>query len=304
MSLKVFLELVEIKAKTASVLPFLLGVCFSYYYYHSLNWANLLLFFIAMFLFNMSVDAWDNYNDYHNALDKEEYKQKTNIIGRENLSPREVLWLLLGMAGVATVLGVVLVLRTGWPLLLMGMFCFAVGILYSAGPRPLSSLPVGEFFSGFTMGGMIMLISIYINTYQEFSFDLSDLWRIALLALPNMLWISNLMLANNICDLAEDERNHRYTIVHYLGKKQALQVYTAKNILALVSLCLTPFIGLAPYTVLLIVLALPFFYRQNKLLWEKQVKTETFITAVKTLAVGSFLQVILYLLGILFNLIF
>ncbi len=67
MSLKVFLELVEIKAKTASVLPFLLGVCFSYYYYHSLNWANLLLFFIAMFLFNMSVDAWDNYNDYHNA---------------------------------------------------------------------------------------------------------------------------------------------------------------------------------------------------------------------------------------------
>ena len=79
MSLKVFLELVEIKAKTASVLPFLLGVCFSYYYYHSLNWANLLLFFIAMFLFNMSVDAWDNYNDYHNALDKEEYKQKTSL---------------------------------------------------------------------------------------------------------------------------------------------------------------------------------------------------------------------------------
>ncbi len=123
MSLKVFLELVEIKAKTASVLPFLLGVCFSYYYYHSLNWANLLLFFIAMFLFNMSVDAWDNYNDYHNALDKEEYKQKTNIIGRENLSPREVLWMLLGMAGIATVLGLVLVVRTGWPLLLMGMFC-------------------------------------------------------------------------------------------------------------------------------------------------------------------------------------
>ena len=58
-----------------------------------------------MFLFNMSVDAWDNYNDYHNALDKEEYKQKTNIIGRENLSPREVLWMLLGMAGIATVLG-------------------------------------------------------------------------------------------------------------------------------------------------------------------------------------------------------
>ena len=48
MSLNVFLELVEIKAKTASILPMLLGVCLSVYYYHSLNLLNSVLFFIAM----------------------------------------------------------------------------------------------------------------------------------------------------------------------------------------------------------------------------------------------------------------
>lgn len=41
---------------------------------------------------------------------------------------------------------------------------------------------------------------------------------IFLIALPNTLWIANLMLANNICDLEEDENNNRYTLVHYLER--------------------------------------------------------------------------------------
>ncbi|MFZ2482592.1 MAG: 1,4-dihydroxy-2-naphthoate polyprenyltransferase, partial [Streptococcus parauberis] len=68
MTIPVFLELVEMKAKTASVLPFLIGLCLSYYYYDSLHPFLVLLFFIAMFFFNMFVDMWDNYNDYKNAI--------------------------------------------------------------------------------------------------------------------------------------------------------------------------------------------------------------------------------------------
>ena len=61
MSLSVFLELIEIKAKTASVIPFFLGMCYSVYYYHQVNWGFALVFFIAMLLFNMVVDMFDNY---------------------------------------------------------------------------------------------------------------------------------------------------------------------------------------------------------------------------------------------------
>ena len=69
MTVPVFLELVEMKAKTASVLPFLIGLCFSYYYYGTVHVAYVLMYFVAMFLFNMFVDSWDNYNDYHRAVD-------------------------------------------------------------------------------------------------------------------------------------------------------------------------------------------------------------------------------------------
>lgn len=299
MTLPIFLELVEMKAKTASVLPFLIGICYSYYYYHSIHVIFLLLFFVAMFLFNMFVDIWDNYNDYHKAVDSD-YQENTNIIGRENLSLKMVSILMYSMLILAGVLGLILCYFVGFPLLIMGVFCFAVGILYSFGPKPLSSLPLGEFFSGFTMGFMITLICVYINTNNVFTWDLPSLVRVLLIALPNTVWIANLMLANNLCDKEEDEKNHRYTIVRYLGTKTSLGIFVIANIIAFVSIFLEYYFHLAPITILASFLLIPFVVKQTKMLIDKQVKRETFSCAVRILALGSFVQALTYFIGIIF----
>ncbi|HJG17000.1 prenyltransferase [Limosilactobacillus vaginalis] len=299
MSLDVFLELVEIKAKTASILPMLLGVCMSVYYYHSFNLINSILFFIAMLLFNMAVDMMDNYNDYNHAVDTEDYKKNTNIIGREKISPRLVLTLILIFSIIAAGIGIYLVTRVGLPLLWMGIFCFAVGILYSSGPFPMNGLPVGEFFSGFTMGFMIMLISVYINKTGIFDSSWSNLLKIWLVALPCELWISNLMLANNICDAQEDEDNHRHTIIHFIGVQQGLNSFTTKNVIAFLAIITAVMARLAPWTMLLTLLIIPFVVKQTKLLYHEQVKKRTFPCAVKILLVGSLAQVITYGVGVL-----
>ncbi|CRH84806.1 1%2C4-dihydroxy-2-naphthoate octaprenyltransferase [Chlamydia trachomatis] len=298
MTLPVFLELVEIKAKTASVLPFLIGLCYSYYQYGSIHPLLVGLYFLAMFLFNMFVDVWDNYNDYQNAVDKT-YKTDTNIIGRENLSLRQVEILLACLIGASTLLGLALAWLVGWPLLLMGGFCFAVGIFYSSGPKPLSSLPLGEVFSGFTMGFMISLICVYLNTYQVFSWDMQTIGQILLISLPNTLWIANLMLANNLCDKEEDEKNHRYTLVHYTGTGGGLYLFALANILAVLAILLEFLFGLAPATVLLTLVLVPFICGQTRQLWQKQVKRETFVCAIRILALGSATQALTYLFGIL-----
>lgn len=298
-SLDVFLELVEIKAKTASILPMLLGVCMSVYYYHSFNLINSILFFIAMLLFNMAVDMMDNYNDYNHAVDTEDYKKNTNIIGREKISPRLVLTLNLIFSIIAAGIGIYLVTRVGLPLLWMGIFCFAVGILYSSGPFPMNGLPVGEFFSGFTMGFMIMLISVYINKTGSFDWSWSNLLKIWLVALPCELWISNLMLANNICDAQEDEDNHRHTIIHFIGVQQGLNSFTTKNVIAFLAIITAVMARLAPWTMLLTLLIIPFVVKQTKLLYHEQVKKRTFPCAVKILLVGSLAQVITYGVGVL-----
>ncbi|MCD5001982.1 prenyltransferase [Enterococcus saccharolyticus] len=299
MSVAVFLELVEIKAKTASVLPFLIGLCYSWYRYGSIHIGYVAIYFIAMFIFNMAVDILDNYNDYHHATEGHDYKEKTNIIGRENLSLRLVFWLMTSMIVISALLGIGLATVVGWPLLWMGLYCYLVGIFYSSGPRPLSSLPLGEFFSGSTMGVMISFICVYLNTFETFHWNFSEIFSIFIIALPNTMWIANLMLANNLCDKEEDEKNERYTLVHYLGRKNSIRLFVGMNVVAFLGIILSVIMGLAPMTVLLTFLAGPFILKQIRRFKQKQVKTETFICAVRILAVGSVMQVITYLIGIL-----
>ena len=298
MSLDVFLELVEIKAKTASILPMLLGVCMSLYYFHSFDLVNSVIFFIAMLLFNMAVDMMDNYNDYNHAVDTQNYKRKPNLIGRENISPRLVLGLLVSFSVIAALLGLYLVSRVGLPLLWMGILCFVVGILYSSGPFPMNGLPVGELASGFTMGFMIMLISVYLNVYPAFQWNWPTILRIWLVALPCELWISNLMLANNICDAQEDEDNHRHTIIHFIGQRGGLTAFVVKNVLAFLAIILAVVLKLAPWTMLLTLVIIPFVGKQTRRLLNKQVKRETFPCAVKILLIGSLVQVVTYAIGI------
>lgn len=79
MNFKIFAELIELKAKTASIFPFLLGLAYSLYHYQSVNLSALAIYFVAMFMFNCFVDIWDNYNDYHKAVDTDDY-QKIQIL--------------------------------------------------------------------------------------------------------------------------------------------------------------------------------------------------------------------------------
>lgn len=55
MSLKNFLELVEIKTKIASIFPYIIGLLFSLSYFKMINIGLSLLFLIAMLLFDMTV---------------------------------------------------------------------------------------------------------------------------------------------------------------------------------------------------------------------------------------------------------
>ncbi|MDT2726011.1 prenyltransferase [Lactococcus formosensis] len=300
MNFKIFAELIELKAKTASIFPFILGVAYSLYHYQIANFGPLIIYFVAMFCFNCFVDIWDNYNDYHKAVDTEDYKKNTNIIGRENLSLSLIRGLLLFFFSISLILGLIVAGLVGWPVFWLGLFCYFIGVFYSAGPKPLSSLPVGELASGLTMGYLIFLICVYINTSTVFIWNFGTLASTFLVALPSTLLIANLMLANNTCDLEEDEGNHRYTIVHYIGKKNALRWWTSAIVLAYIFIVVAVVLGLISPLMLLMFILLPFIIKQARPYLQRQVKSETFIASVKILMVFSLLQAILMVLALVF----
>lgn len=300
MNFKVFAELIELKAKAASVFPFLMGFLYSWYHYQQIKPLYMLLFFISMLLFNMAVDILDNYMDYHNATDVHDYKDETNIIGRENLSLTLVRNIMIGLIIVSALIGIYLASQTSWIILWLGMFSYAIGIFYSAGPKPLSSLPVGEVTSGFTMGIVIPLICVYLNLFDIVPFNWEFVANVAILSLPTALAISNLMLANNTCDIEEDILNNRHTLVYYIGKKHAINLFKLLVILSFVFATIGVLLKIVPITLLGIWLIFPKIWKNTLIYSKEQIKTKTFPLAVKNLGIIAVIQVVLFFIGLWF----
>ena len=84
MTLKIFLEVVELRTKVASVFPFAIGVLFSIAFFHEIHWLNTGLFFIGMLVFDLATTAINNYMDYQKAHSKT-YKYQENVIGRTGI---------------------------------------------------------------------------------------------------------------------------------------------------------------------------------------------------------------------------
>lgn len=298
MNWKIFAELVEFKAKAASVFPFVIGMAYAWFHYRHIELVNMFLFFVAMFLFNMAVDILDNYMDYHHATEVHDYREKTNIIGREGLSLRLIRNLIIGFIGIAAVLGLYLTIRTNGIVLILGIISFSVGIFYSSGPKPLSGLPVGELLSGVTMGFLIPLICVYVNVSHLVQFSFSFFGNIFLMSLPAVFAIANLMLANNTCDLEEDVLNKRFTLVYYIGKPAAIRLFQLLAILPFITTTFSVFLGVVPRLLLFLWVIVPIIWRNTKQYSQRQIKLETFPLAIKNLILTVSVFSVLFVLGL------
>ena len=313
MRLTVFLKLVEIQTKIASLFPFLLGALFSRTYFNSFNAANTLLFFVAMLLFDMTTTAINNLMDYQKAKDQL-YKKEVNIIGQENISEKTVILLIAVMLSMASLIGLWLVFQTTILLLFMGGACFIVGIFYTFGPVPISRMPLGEILSGLVMGFGIFFITVYVNvesgivlnlTFQGTTFlligDYIAIIKIIFVSLPMVFLIANIMLANNICDLEQDINNHRFTLPFYIEKKYAIILFNLLMYVSYVVIILAVVFKLMHPVLLLILLTLIPVKRNLQQFNQQQIKEKTFSVAIKNISIFSGVEILLLAISLLFN---
>lgn len=290
-----FLNYVEIRTKITSLFAFLMTLAYLFYQGTSVRWGETVVFFFSMLIFDLATTAINNYID-----------TKTNGVILP-FSRRAAFFIILCLLGVSMALGLYLVILTDVVVLAVGGLCFLCGVFYTYGPLPISRQPLGEVLSGVFYGVLIPFIMLYINmpkgTYFSFAltweslqltFNIFPLISLLLLTLIPTCVTANIMLANNICDVAQDIQVKRYTLPYYLEEK-------ALDLFALLYYCIyVDIIFLAALRILhpLILLSLITFFPVRKRIQKfrrKQIKSETFMVSIE-----NYLLIMIVVTGLIF----
>ncbi len=280
-NMRKFLEFVEIRTKITSLLPFLMSLSYLFYRRLPVNLERTLLFFSSMFLFDLTTTAINNYID-----------TKTN--GQELPFPRGMAKLIIYLLfGVSTVLGLTLAYRTDLVVLLLGGLCFLCGVFYTWGPIPISRLPLGEIFSGLFYGLFIPFLMLYMNmpsgtfltltvdwSAVRFDLNLAPAFSLLLVTAGPICATSNIMLANNICDLEKDITVGRYTLPYFFGKN-ALDVFAGLYYVTYLTWAVSIALRILPPVCLLALLTIIPVHNNICRFRAEHIKEKTFILSVQ-----------------------
>ncbi|AIQ14949.1 1,4-dihydroxy-2-naphthoate polyprenyltransferase [Paenibacillus durus] len=289
-----FLELVEIRTKAASVIPFIMGTLYALYRFDSFYAGRFALMLVSLLSFDMATTAINNYYDFKKASRTHGYGYEThNPIVRRKLKESAVVGTIILLLLLAAGCGLLLVARTNLLLLVLGGLSFLIGILYSFGPIPISRMPLGELFSGLFMGFVIIFISAFIHTdgtlalltlergWVHVHLNLVETIYLFWFSVPAIVCIANIMLANNICDIEEDIENRRYTLPVHIGKERALILFRLLYYVSYADLAALLLLGLHPLLVLLPLLTWIPLQRNLAKFTARQEKAATFILSVR-----------------------
>ncbi|MFT8714571.1 MAG: prenyltransferase [Leuconostoc pseudomesenteroides] len=293
MTPKQFLDLVEIRVVIPSVAPLLVGLVYSQWQYSRLNWLNAALLIIATVSVHLAVNTFNRYEDNK--------RQKANDFLREQaagemVTDKQVLHVAMWLALIAVVAGITVALLTDYVTWIIGILSFVIGYLYSAGPKPITNTPFGEIVSGITMGYFIFVAQVYVNTRMTPTVSVLFQWFIV--SFPLVIFIAEIMFANNIADHDEDESNNRHTLVHYMGIALAKRMYVFFAILAFVELLIATSVGWLPITTYAMIALLPIVLKNAKGFVDRPIKRETFILAIKNLVVVMLGMTVVIMAGI------
>lgn len=279
--IKRFLDYIEIRTKITSIFAFLITIAFLFYKEQQINWKLTFIFFIAMFVFDLTTTAINNYIDTKTNNQTLQFKRRIALI---------IIYVLFG---ISALLGLYLAYLTDVVILFLGGICFLCGVFYTYGPIPLSRQPLGEIFSGIFYGLLIPFIIMYINMPQGTFLSLSlsteiisleikvrPIITIILFSIVPICTTANIMLANNICDLEKDVLVKRYTLPYYLGNKALYLFALIYYVTYIATIIMVKLKILSP--ICLISLLTIFIVQKNiSLFFKKQDKKATFILAIK-----------------------
>jgi 1,4-dihydroxy-2-naphthoate octaprenyltransferase len=177
----------------------------------SFDLASCILCLLAAVLIQIGTNFSNDYYDFFKGADTEERLGPKRVTQSGLLEPAAVKHLFLFVFGIAMILGLFLVHRGGWTILIIGLISIASGILYTGGPFPLAYHGLGDIFVLVFFGPVAVS-----GTYYVQALEWSELTVLAGF-IPG-LTATALIAVNNLRDAPTDAKVAKKTLAVRFGE--------------------------------------------------------------------------------------
>jgi 1,4-dihydroxy-2-naphthoate polyprenyltransferase len=246
---KVWLLAARPRTLPAAVAPVVVGSALAYAH-GGFNWWAALLAVIGAVCIQIGTNLFNDYADFRKGADTHERIGPARATQRGWLTPGAVLRGACFVFALATIAGLGLVLRGGWPIVAIGVASIACGFLYTGGPFPLAYLGIADLFVFVFFGLVAVGGTFYVETLHlvpEAMYAGAALGAVC----------TAVLVVNNLRDRTTDSIAGKRTLAVRFGARFARYEY-----IALIAFTyLVPIVGVAthvlPYAWLLPCASLP-----------------------------------------------
>lgn len=207
-----------------SALPVLLGAGAAFAHGH-FNILTLLLALIGTVAVHAGANALADYYDFKNGVDlSRALSSHLGALARERVEPERIFLAAMACFLITALIGLVLVVLRGWPLLIFGLSGLLGAFFYTGRPVSYKYRAMGELMLGILMGPVIVMGSYYVQTR---GWD----WAVFLLSLALAMLVSSASLANNLRDIPDDRAARIRTLPMLLGVSATKKLYYVLTVL-------------------------------------------------------------------------
>jgi 1,4-dihydroxy-2-naphthoate octaprenyltransferase len=215
-----------------------------------MHWGLFALALIAGVLLQVGTNVINEVYDVRKGVDSITSPRASQALVTGRVKEKDALVYAYSALALCGVLGLVMVVERGWPLLLIGAFGLVMGWGYTAPPLQYKYRALGLPLV-FVLMGPLMVLGGYYAVTGRWS------WDAAVASVPIGLLVTAILHGNEWRDIGEDARAGIRTISISAGRSVAHWIYVVLLVGAYVTLALGVAFNLLPRLSLLAVLSMP-----------------------------------------------
>ncbi len=241
------------KTLPAAAAPVIVGTALAYSA-GKFNGLAALACLVAALLLQIGSNLANDVFDYEKGADAGERFGPTRVTQAGLLTPSQVKRGMALIFGVTILIGVYLIIEAGWPILILGVAAILSAIAYTGGPFPLGYHGRGDLFV-FIFFGLAATAGTFYVQAGEITLPV---WA---MSTAMGFLIVNILVVNNLRDLASDRLAGKMTLAVRLGEQGSVWEYALLLAAAYILPLLLSVFRLMPVWGLLCWVSLPIGYQ-------------------------------------------